>query len=104
MICWFYRSICCCSIVLYDMKCRLGRDGNYDMFIQSGGSVEKGDRWIHYINSVEEWQRPYIEAVREEIIRKGIKWTGKEMQDNPNGTPVFNNGKLGMFTWRAWGI
>jgi len=73
------------------------------MFIQSGGGVEKGDRWIHYINSVEEWQRPYIEAVREEIIRKGIKWTGKEMQDNPNGTPVFNNGKLGMFTWRAWG-
>lgn len=44
-----------------------------------------------------------MEAVREEIIRKGIKWTGKEMQDNPSGTPVFNNGKLGMFTWRAWG-
>lgn len=73
------------------------------MFIQSGGVVERGYRWVHYISLVEEWQRPYMEAVREEIIRKGIKWTGKEMQENPKGAPVFNNGKLGLFTWRAWG-
>lgn len=73
------------------------------MFIQSGGIFEKGCRWFYYINSVEEWQRPYLEAIREEIISKAIKWTGKEMQENPKGIPVFNNGKLGLFTWRAWG-
>lgn len=73
------------------------------MFIQNGGIFEKGCRWFYYINSVKEWQRPYLEAIREEIISKGIKWTGKEMQENPKGIPVFNNGKLGLFTWRAWG-
>lgn len=73
------------------------------MFIQSGGVVKKGDRWLQYIDSIDEWQRPYVEALREEIVRKRIKWTGKEMQEQSRGVPVFNNGKFGLFTCRAWG-
>lgn len=73
------------------------------MFIETGGIVKSGDRWINYINRFEEWQKPYIEAIRLDIINRNIKITGVEHQNNSDGTPKFNNGKYGLFTFRAWG-
>lgn len=73
------------------------------MFIETGGVVKSGDRWINYIDRFEDWQKPYIEALRLDIINRNIKITGKEHQQNSDGTPKFNNGKYGLFTFRAWG-
>lgn len=73
------------------------------MFIETGGVINSGDRWINYIEKFEEWQKPYIEAIRKDIINHKIRITGKQHQENVDGVPKFNNGKYGLFTWRAWG-
>lgn len=73
------------------------------MFTQSGGVVKPGDRWINYIDQFEDWKKPYIEAIRLDIINRNLKITGREHQLSSDGTPRFNNGKYGIFSFRAWG-
>lgn len=73
------------------------------MIDKLGGVVKKGDRWINYIDTMEDWEKPYLEAIRIDVINRGIKMSGAEHQNLPNGTPEFNNGKVAIFSYRAWG-
>ena len=73
------------------------------MIFETGGIFNKGDRWINYINSVDGWKKPYLEAIREDVIRRKIRYGGKHYQQNQQTTPMFNNDKMAIFSMRAWG-
>lgn len=62
---------------------------------------DKKQRWSDYIGVWVVDARPYIEALREEILRIGLK-RGGDWHDK-FGTPLFNDGKIGGFSWRGWG-
>lgn len=47
--------------------------------------------------------KPYYEALRKEIIAKGLRITGEQHQYSEGGVPVFSDGKIGSFSYRAWG-
>lgn len=61
----------------------------------------KGMRWKDYVAT---WRVPaYAEALRKEIVEKGIRRGGDWHQNDEEGTPLFSDGKVGSFTYRAWG-
>lgn len=75
----------------------IGRIGGW------GGFIESGDRWKDYIAASPEEHVPFYESLRREILRKGLKRGGDWHQSDPKGVPVFDDGTVGMFTFRAWG-
>lgn len=68
-----------------------------------GGFVEHGDRWKDFIEAFDEEGAPYYEALRSTILRRRLKQGGDWHQNDAHGVPVFNDGTVGMFTFRAWG-
>lgn len=62
-----------------------------------------GHRWKDYIEALREEFRPYAEAIRESVLERGIRYTGEDHQNRDDGVPLFEDGKVGSFTWRAWG-
>ncbi len=44
-----------------------------------------------------------MEALREDVIARGIKMSGPETQSRADGVPVFEDGRVALFTFRAWG-
>jgi hypothetical protein len=68
-----------------------------------GGWFQNGLRWKDYIETANFLQVPYFEAIRKEIIAKGIRYTGQEHQYSDSGVPVFDDGTCGSFSFRAWG-
>lgn len=68
-----------------------------------GGYVKKGMRWPDYERLLQREHKRYFEALRKEIIKKEIKITGDQHQRLPDGAPLFNDGTVGRFSYRAWG-
>lgn len=68
-----------------------------------GGFFQRGDRWKHYIETYHEGVVPFYEALRNEVLRLGLKHGGDWHQNDPKGVPVFNDGTVAMFSFRAWG-
>jgi len=68
----------------------------------TGGYFEDGMRWPDYRYPTE-LSRPYIDALRAEIIEKNIRWTGVEHQNFPVGVPVFEDNSVATFSYRGWG-
>lgn len=68
-----------------------------------GGWFEKGHRWNDYITKFKKRQRPYIESLRKEIINNNIKFAGSEHQERKDGVPVFSDGTVALYSYRAWG-
>ena len=66
-----------------------------------GGWFSEGMRWRDYFEDLRVESKPYIEAIRKEVILKGIRATGEEHQRAY--VPVFSDGTVGRFSWRAWG-
>lgn len=62
---------------------------------------EVGMRWDDYINVWEDEAKPYAEAIREEVLEHGLKITGQGHQ--VSNVPLFDDGKVGCFSYRAWG-
>ena len=77
-----------------DMPCSIGG---------LGGWFEKGMRWKDYIEVIEPELLPYAEAIRESVIRNNIRYTGWDHQHRKDGVPVFDDGTVGSFSFRAWG-
>lgn len=62
-----------------------------------------GQRWKDYADTWKEEVQPYIEALKEEIVGKEIKRGGFWHQHSGEGVPVFEDGKVAIFSMRAWG-
>lgn len=78
--------------------------GNYtESFGGMGGFFGAGMRWKDYLDAFEEEKWPYAEAVREYIIANAIKRGGDWHQNSDQGVPLFHDGTVATFSFRAWG-
>jgi hypothetical protein len=64
---------------------------------------EIGQRWKDYIDRYDQDTAPYLECVREAIVKNNFKFSGHEHQYNEDGCPVFSDGNSIQFSQRAWG-
>jgi hypothetical protein len=76
----------------------LGGPGGFFNGFASGG----GMRWKDYLDGGEEW-REYAEALRAEVLRLGLRKDGAWHQGDDEGVPVFDDGTVALFSFRAWG-
>lgn len=68
-----------------------------------GGWFERGMRWRDYIDAQSATRRPHYEALREAIVVRCVKFGGDDHQSRADGVPVFSDGTVGTFSFRAWG-
>ena len=68
-----------------------------------GGFFKKGLRWKDYVERFDDSVVPYLEALKEEILDKELKYTGEDHQYGEYGTPVFEDGRVFLASMRAWG-
>lgn len=66
-----------------------------------GGWFSDGDRWDTYLGQLAPESIPYAEALRSSLIQDGIRAGGDWHQEE--GTPLFSDGTVSTFTYRAWG-
>lgn len=66
-----------------------------------GGWFDDGHRWEDYALQTE--IPAYAEAIRESVIERQLRYTGGEHQNREDGVPLFENGTVGIFSYRAWG-
>jgi len=57
-----------------------------------GGFFNNGMRWINYLENQPEKTHQYLEAIRIEVIKKGIRITGAEHQNSDTGAPILKMG------------
>ena len=68
-----------------------------------GGWFENGMRWKDYAEAHTEEGLEYAEALRESIIKRKLKITGSTHQKGYECVPVFSDGTIAAFSFRAWG-
>lgn len=68
-----------------------------------GGFFQNGMRWKDFINRYTDEAKPYYEAIRQDVIEKGIRFNGAGHQYSDNGVPLFEDNTVGTFSYRAWG-
>lgn len=66
-----------------------------------GGWFGVGDRWDTFIRGFNPDVAAHYEALRSDIVSRNIWKAGDWHQDE--GTPVFSDGWVGSFSFRAWG-
>lgn len=64
---------------------------------------DQGHTWDTYINNLAETERIYAEALKKEILSKNIRIGGNVHQHSDGGTPLFSDGTVSTFSYRAWG-
>ena len=74
-----------------------------DAEIIPGGFFKEGMRWNDYIERFTDPYQKYLAALRKAILRRTMKITGEEHQNEMDTVPVFNYGKVIAFTMRGWG-
>ncbi len=76
--------------------------GNYDVFYRGiGGWFDEGHRWKDYIEVFDDKVKPYLEAIRKEIVKNNYKFGGYTHQLEM--IPIFSDNTIGFFSYRAWG-
>lgn len=60
-------------------------------------------RWADYLARSGETIAPYAEALRAEVLRLGLKKGGDWHQEDAQGVPLFSDGTVALFSYRAWG-
>lgn len=68
-----------------------------------GGWIERGQRWADYIDDIDAVKTPYFEALRQAVLARGLRRGGDWHQGSGDGVPVFDDGAVATFTFRAWG-
>jgi hypothetical protein len=68
-----------------------------------GGWFKEGDRWADYLAAYKPETHPYLEAIKDDVLASGRFINGGQHQNSPRGVPLFEDGTVGMFTFRAWG-
>ena len=62
-----------------------------------------GHRWDVYEAIWEPEAVPYVRAIRDAVLAEDRFTTGEDHQGSPDGVPLFNDGTVGMFSFRGWG-
>ena len=78
-------------------------DNNLKVIGGLGGFFDDGMRWKDYIERYQSEYQKYYEALRKEIVEKNIQFRGSDHQQDKHGVPVFEDGTVGLFSYRAWG-
>jgi hypothetical protein len=60
------------------------------------------DTWEDYVNNWRKKVKPYARGLFDNIVAGKIRMTGEQNQD-VDTVPLFEDGTIGEFTWRAWG-
>jgi len=68
-----------------------------------GGFTERGHRWKDFVDGLDGCAAEYYEALRRELIETTLRRGGDWHQNSDRGVPVFDDGTIGLFTFRAWG-
>lgn len=66
-----------------------------------GGFFQDGMRWNDYLENCPVPE--YAEAIRRSVLASGDRFCGDEHQNGDNRTPLFSDGAIGTFSYRAWG-
>ena len=81
-----------------------GWGGGFGYNNEEGEKREKvRHRWNDYLEDMAPECIPYAEALREACVKHNIRITGYQHQNDADGVPVFSDGKIGSFSFRAWG-
>ena len=56
-----------------------------------------------YLQECGEDEIQYVEAIRESVLEKNIRYTGDEHQEEPDGVPLFEDVTVALFSYRGWG-
>jgi hypothetical protein len=63
-----------------------------------------GQRWIDYISRWPEASHPYLEAIRKDVVERGLRQGGFWHQDESQpGVPHFEDGAFFQASMRGWG-
>lgn len=73
-----------------------------DGFI-GGGWFNQGHRWEDYAKRIKAKSLPYVEAIRDSVLKTGTQITGWGHQYAPDGVPLFEDHTVMLFTMRGWG-
>jgi hypothetical protein len=68
-----------------------------------GGWFDKGLRWKDYLDNCSAEIKEYAEAFRRAVIKSHLKAGGDWHQSEDEGVPVFSDGTIATFSYRAWG-
>ena len=68
-----------------------------------GGFFQKGMRWKDYLDCFYPKGQEYAEALRRYIVKNKIKRGGDWHQSEAEGAPLFTDGTVACFSFRAWG-
>ena len=68
-----------------------------------GGMMTTAMRWADYVAEIDAARHGHFEALREAILARGLRRGGDWHQWAADGVPVFDDGALATFSYRAWG-
>ncbi len=68
-----------------------------------GASYTRAKTWADHLARTEPRLVPYHDALRRAVLERGLRRGGDWHQSAPDGVPVFDDGAIGTFTYRAWG-
>lgn len=71
-----------------------------------GGWVKEDTGWEAYIERMGEKElgcRPYLESLKEEIVKNNIQISGEQHQHGEKGIPLFEDGVWLELSFNAWG-
>jgi hypothetical protein len=76
----------------------------YPVDIGDWGGFETMDgTWAEHVARLQPRVVPYHEALRRAILARGLRRGGDWHQNARDGVPVFDDGAVGTFSFRAWG-
>jgi hypothetical protein len=64
---------------------------------------DAGHRWEDYKKSYKEEAWLLLEELRRSIIERQIRCTGEQHQNGYKAVPLWSNGKVDTYSYRAWG-
>jgi hypothetical protein len=67
------------------------------------GGWADGNTWAEYLAEVGPEVAPYAEAFRVAVLARGLREGGDWHQEADDGAPVFSDGTIATFSYRAWG-
>lgn len=68
-----------------------------------GGTMTEAMRWADFVADLDPAHVAHYEALRQAIVARGLRRGGDWHQNAPDGVPVFDDGAIASFSFRAWG-